>query len=637
MTNIGDGYTRTSPPGPKIAEPSPYTESLHREEDAHSPDASSYSTSPGSADSPSDPVFSTPLRSGDSPSQPSTSPTDNGQDETKTASQGETVESMRCIFTENCDTGAQLRKAISHFFGRNKSCTLKIPPHVWVYYCRKHYQRIRCRNSKDYGLIQIDLVRMQVEMLQGWSQKNQESGHGRYIRDWTLALRKREQERLEELGPSAARTSTAPKWVFDSLGSGYTFEQILGMVDRFRSELADKTLEDIPEVEFLPDIVGGGNEGKSKNTKSRKQNKRKASQTNTDQQADCLGDNDVFTSPPWDSSMMGLQRGKRARLDNPEFLHDRSLNSSDSIRLPPKMYADPTHATGFGGHSGFKDQTQFVQELNLPRGFVAPVPQRIDPALLNTIADRPPGRAMDQNPVQALENTSMRARDLTQAHAGQFPKEIRNDSLDKLPPLTSYRPYGSASPDRHLPPISTRYDGMAFNTHRIPSEQSRFSDVDFPHQHHPTIFGRSSTAVASGTTHQRWHSAGSLDSQSPGDPHFTNDQRLFAPSRFPYQVNHPDSQISQVHRYGVYDQTFRNDLFQSGHQYHGQDIGRYDGEHVVRHNEPDIGRNHGVKGGFPTSHEPVPNAFATTRAPLATMGSSSSGSQGSTPRADDLA
>ncbi|KAL6866234.1 hypothetical protein ACO1O0_002341 [Amphichorda felina] len=211
------------------------------------------------------------------------------------------------MFTENCDTGAQLRKAISHFFGRNKSCTLKIPPQVWVYYCRKHYQRIRYRNSKDYGLIQIDLVKTQVEMLQSWSQKNQESGHGRHIRDWALALRKREQERVEELGPhGTSGASSTPQWVFDSLGSGYTSEQVLGIVDRFKSELLDKTIEEIPEIEFLPDIVGGDDEGKNKNSKPRKQNKRKASQISSFQEIVCPEGSDAAVSLSWENSAMEL-------------------------------------------------------------------------------------------------------------------------------------------------------------------------------------------------------------------------------------------------------------------------------------------------------------------------------------------
>lgn len=42
-------------------------------------------------------------------------------------------EEARCMFVNDCQTGSQLRKAISHLFGRNKACTLRIPKQVWVY------------------------------------------------------------------------------------------------------------------------------------------------------------------------------------------------------------------------------------------------------------------------------------------------------------------------------------------------------------------------------------------------------------------------------------------------------------------------------------------------------------------------
>ena len=191
----------------------------------------------------------------------------------------------KCMFTENCDTGTSPRKAISHFFGRNKACTLKIPMHVWVHYCRKHYQRIRYRNSKDYSLIQIDLVKTQVKMLQEWSRLNQESGEGLYIKDWVLSLRKREQQRLEVqgTGQSPEGTSSVPQWLRSSLGDGYSTEEILAIVERVKLELADKTLEEIPEIEFLPDIVGTDKTQLEKTPKTRRSNKRKLSESEAPQ------------------------------------------------------------------------------------------------------------------------------------------------------------------------------------------------------------------------------------------------------------------------------------------------------------------------------------------------------------------
>lgn len=41
--------------------------------------------------------------------------------------------------------GVYFRKVVSHLFGRNKTSTKLFPQHVWVLYCRRHYQRARYR------------------------------------------------------------------------------------------------------------------------------------------------------------------------------------------------------------------------------------------------------------------------------------------------------------------------------------------------------------------------------------------------------------------------------------------------------------------------------------------------------------
>lgn len=207
----------------------------------------------------------------------------------------------RCMFVDDCETGSQLRKAISHLFGRNKSCTLRIPSHVWVYYCRKHYQRIRYRNAKTYPLNQMHLVKMQITRLQKWSENNRRQESGPYIRLWTLTLRKREQNRLDkERGPvdegdddtmEAQNGSAAPEWVIQRLGTGYTTEQMLEVADRLHQEIEDGILGQVPEIEFLPDIVESDGRGIAKLIRTRKQSrtgategqgrtsKRKASET----------------------------------------------------------------------------------------------------------------------------------------------------------------------------------------------------------------------------------------------------------------------------------------------------------------------------------------------------------------------
>ncbi|CEJ80181.1 hypothetical protein VHEMI00383 [[Torrubiella] hemipterigena] len=196
-----------------------------------------------------------------------------------------------CMFVQNCDTGSQLRKAISHLFGRNKSCTLRIPKHVWVYYCRKHYQRVRYRNAKTYPLNQMELVKLQIARLQSWSDENKASGSGPFIKLWTLSLRKREQNRIEhgedggEAGRGSAEAVGVPTWLLEKIGTGYTTADMMEVADRLYDEINSGNLSQIPEIEFLPDIVepqstGGKLNRRRKSSAQARTPKRKASEEN---------------------------------------------------------------------------------------------------------------------------------------------------------------------------------------------------------------------------------------------------------------------------------------------------------------------------------------------------------------------
>lgn len=184
-----------------------------------------------------------------------------------------------CMFVKDCDTGSQLRKAISHLFGRNKACTLRIPKHVWVYYCRKHYQRIRYRNAKTYPLNQMELVKLQIVRLQEWSDENQKQQSGPHIKQWSLSLRKREQSRIENCSSvdggahdhRNAAITAVPEWLIQRVGSGYTTEEIMEVASRLYAEIKDGMLSQVPEVEFLPDIVDAESAGSTKTVRSRRQ------------------------------------------------------------------------------------------------------------------------------------------------------------------------------------------------------------------------------------------------------------------------------------------------------------------------------------------------------------------------------
>ncbi|UKZ83312.1 hypothetical protein TrVFT333_011120 [Trichoderma virens FT-333] len=235
----------------------------------------------------------------------------------------------RCMFVDDCQTGSQLRKAISHLFGRNKACTLRIPKQVWVYYCRKHYQRIRYRNAKTYPLNQMYLVKMQINRLQRWSDENQRQGAGPYIKLWTLALRKREQSRLDKEADAAEEgddesqetpnSSAAPDWIIQRLGTGYTTEQMLEVADRLYLEIENGTLGQVPEVEFLPDITEPEAGNISKLVRNRKQSRTaavaaepKVSKRRISEDAGSIGQKD--SSPPIQLDVVGFENLSRKRI-----------------------------------------------------------------------------------------------------------------------------------------------------------------------------------------------------------------------------------------------------------------------------------------------------------------------------------
>jgi hypothetical protein len=82
--------------------------------------------------------------------------------------------------------GMNPRKVISHIFGRNKNCTKVFPDEVWVYYCRKHYQRARYR-SDSWPFKQCDIVLDTLDRIEAWGG----------VVNFELTLRKREFHRSE--------------------------------------------------------------------------------------------------------------------------------------------------------------------------------------------------------------------------------------------------------------------------------------------------------------------------------------------------------------------------------------------------------------------------------------------------------
>ncbi|MCJ1293811.1 hypothetical protein MMC34_005367 [Xylographa carneopallida] len=165
---------------------------------------------------------------------------------------------FRCTFVEGCILDSPDRKVISHLFGRNKKCTRAIPEDVWAPFCRRHYQRTRYRNVKNFGGVQLDLVRRTVENLQNWGG----------VSHFELILRKRAMQAIKRderhhREEKNLRTSTTrcslnqdkalrpETWLVPHLGKGKSFEDILKVVDLIEEHMTDKNCK-LPEFEILP-------------------------------------------------------------------------------------------------------------------------------------------------------------------------------------------------------------------------------------------------------------------------------------------------------------------------------------------------------------------------------------------------
>lgn len=179
------------------------------------------------------------------------------------------------MYTEDCDTGSQPRKAISHIFGRNKLCTRLIPAHVWVHYCRKHYQRSRYRNSKDYPKLQCVLVQQQIQRVHAWGLENPKYT----VLEWNLEVRKRERQRLGDLDAKLSRkrlasataeiaegemeeettddgsSTTVPEWLLKKCGLKYSTAEILAIFDQLHESIRRSERKAFPDIEILPNII----------------------------------------------------------------------------------------------------------------------------------------------------------------------------------------------------------------------------------------------------------------------------------------------------------------------------------------------------------------------------------------------
>lgn len=191
---------------------------------------------------------------------------------------------IRCEKDPECDMETPPRKMISQFFGRNKSCTKAIPRHVWLHFCRKHYQRERYQRGPDYPKLQSELLLEQVRRIQSFSDENVAKGEtSGVLRGWKLQLRKREEDRQSRNNADSDDEdgiAAVPQWLLDSAGDNHQTDQILAMMERLRDEIHSNKVRGMPEVEILPDITTDQPKGppKRRATRALKTHRRAKSQ-----------------------------------------------------------------------------------------------------------------------------------------------------------------------------------------------------------------------------------------------------------------------------------------------------------------------------------------------------------------------
>ncbi|KAJ5377238.1 uncharacterized protein N7496_004647 [Penicillium cataractarum] len=150
-----------------------------------------------------------------------------------------------CEFSQPCSMspspdGLHFRKIVSHLFGRNKASTKLFPESVWVYYCRKHYQRARYR-AEQWPFNQCELLLQSLDRMEEWG----------YVLSFELRLRRREALRTDGQGerpaPSGllqngrrhptAITAPVPDWLQREVGAGNSFNDIRDIVRRIEAYL----------------------------------------------------------------------------------------------------------------------------------------------------------------------------------------------------------------------------------------------------------------------------------------------------------------------------------------------------------------------------------------------------------------
>ena len=143
------------------------------------------------------------------------------------------------------------RKVVSHVFGRNKRCTHQIPDDCWIKYCRKHYQRQKYRCPSDWFETQLLLIDGQIDKMEAWGG----------ITSWTIAIRKKERELLDQENNYKALHDHLPegprcreRFLLKYLGTNKTFADIRNLINVINQNCDETQNFTLPSFELLPVI-----------------------------------------------------------------------------------------------------------------------------------------------------------------------------------------------------------------------------------------------------------------------------------------------------------------------------------------------------------------------------------------------
>lgn len=167
-----------------------------------------------------------------------------------------------------CQTGQYTkdlsRKVISDHFGRNKACTRDITE--WPLFCRKHYQRATYDKTK-WQIRKVHLILRQFDIIEkqfpGTTykvtlKKSEEIRLNQYSRHVASGMSAEDAENC--VAPAPGKHFEAPVEVLReldlSLGRGKTYKEVRDIVDVILQMLEGNECEQVPAIEFLPELPG---------------------------------------------------------------------------------------------------------------------------------------------------------------------------------------------------------------------------------------------------------------------------------------------------------------------------------------------------------------------------------------------